>query len=309
MSDKYANIKYFLIFNIINSGEFTPAELWKCFIDDEVQKLITDHTNQYAHERNAVNFIVTTEEMQTFIGILYITGYNRLPNINAYWATRKSVGNMCIKDAMSRTRFKQIKSFIHVCDNRNLDKADKFAKVSPLNKMLNDRFMQFGVFAHNLSIDEQMISYYGRHSCKMFMKGKPIRFGYKHWVLASAEGYCFQYIPYGGATANKNENMGLGEKVVLELMSHVTSPGNHNVTFDNFFTSYKLMYRLSELGHFATGTVRENRTSGAPLTSVKNMKKKATDRGTYEYCFERNKEIYVVRWKDSSVSICNFFKT
>ncbi|XP_017464071.1 PREDICTED: piggyBac transposable element-derived protein 1-like, partial [Rhagoletis zephyria] len=105
-------------------GEFSPAELWKCFVDDEVLKLITDHANQYAHERNAVNFIVTAEEMQTFIGILYITGYNRLPNMNAYWATRKSVGNMCIKDAMSRTRFKLVKSFIHVCDNINLDKAD-----------------------------------------------------------------------------------------------------------------------------------------------------------------------------------------
>ncbi|XP_017470047.1 PREDICTED: piggyBac transposable element-derived protein 2-like [Rhagoletis zephyria] len=32
------------------------------------------------------------------------------------------------------------------------------------------------------------------------------------------------------------------------------------------------------------------------------MKKKATARGSYEYCFERNKEIYVVRWKDSSVA-------
>ena len=47
----------------------------------------------------------------------------------------------------------------------------------PLVDLCNQRFMLFGVFAHNLSIDEEMIPYFGRHSYKMFIKGKPIRFG------------------------------------------------------------------------------------------------------------------------------------
>ena len=42
--------------------------------------------------------------------------------------------------------------------------------------------------ATNLLIHEQMISYRGRHSARMFCKGKPIRFGYKAWTLASSEG-------------------------------------------------------------------------------------------------------------------------
>nr|CAH7746854.1 unnamed protein product [Callosobruchus chinensis] len=45
--------------------------------------------------------------------------------------------------------------------------------------MINEKNMQFGIFSHNLSIDEEMVTYFGRHSCKMFMKGKPIRFGFK----------------------------------------------------------------------------------------------------------------------------------
>ncbi|KAM8702083.1 hypothetical protein ACLKA7_004944 [Drosophila subpalustris] len=49
-------------------------------------------------------------------------------------------------------------------------------------------------------LDEQMIAYYGRHSCKMFIKGKPIRFGYKYWCLTSTEGYLYQFIPYAGAS-------------------------------------------------------------------------------------------------------------
>lgn len=43
--------------------------------------------------------------------------------------------------------------------------------------------MQFGIWAANLSVDEQMVLYFGRHSCKMYILGKPIRFGYKLWCL------------------------------------------------------------------------------------------------------------------------------
>ena len=50
-------------------------------------------------------------------------------------------------------------------------------------------FKQFGVFAKDLAIDEQMVPYFGRHSAKMFIGGKPIRFVFKNWVLASSDGY------------------------------------------------------------------------------------------------------------------------
>ncbi|XP_050340901.1 uncharacterized protein LOC126767429, partial [Bactrocera neohumeralis] len=62
---------------------------------------------------------------------------------------------------------------IHLCDNADLDKNDKFAKLRPIFDVMNQKNMQFGIFSHNLSIDEEMVPYFGRHSCKMFIKGKP----------------------------------------------------------------------------------------------------------------------------------------
>lgn len=200
---------------------------------------------------------------------------------------------------MTRDRFVRIKSFLHVCDNQTIDSNDKFAKITPLNDMLNKRFMQFGVFSHNLSIDEAMIAYYGRHSCKMFIKGKPIRFGFKHWCLCSAEGYLYSFIPYGGASDNNKPGFGLGENVVLQLLSNVNRPNQHTVTFDNFFGSHKIMCRLSSLGYFATGTVRERRTGNAELIEPKQMKKKA--RGTSDFCFDKKNGILAVRWNDNAV--------
>lgn len=44
-----------------------------------------------------------------------------------------------------------------------------------------------------------MVPYFGHHSCKMFIRGKPIRFGYKVWMMCSPEGYLFSMQIYTGA--------------------------------------------------------------------------------------------------------------
>jgi len=67
---------------------------------------------------------------------------------------------------MSRNRFDSIKQNF-ISDNDQLDKNDRFSKLRPLFDMINQKNMQFGVFAHNLSFDEEMVPYFGRHSCKM----------------------------------------------------------------------------------------------------------------------------------------------
>ena len=38
------------------------------------------------------------------------------------------------------------------------------------------------------SVDETIVPYYSRHSCKQFIRGKPVRFGYKVTYLLSS---CF----------------------------------------------------------------------------------------------------------------------
>ena len=81
--------------------------------------------------------------------------------------------------------------------------------------------MQFGMWSELLSIDEQMVPYFGRHSSKMFIHGKPIRFGFEN----------------------------------------VEFPKRQQLYFDNFFTSYHLLCFLGEKGISSTGTVRSNRVA------------------------------------------------
>ena len=157
------------------------------------------------------------------------------------------------------------------------------------------------IFSQHLSIDEQMIAYYGRHSCKMFIKGKPIQFGYKYWCLTSTEGNLYQFIPYAGASEQEYSGFGLGERVVLALLSHLEDRTKHTVTLDNFFTSHKqLMTRLLNDGFFELGTVRDNRTNHAPSMSVKDMRKEP--RGTSDFFFYKKNSVLAVRWNDNAVS-------
>lgn len=73
--------------------------------------------------------------------------------------------------------------------------------------------------ALSLLIDEQMVQYFVRHSCKRFIKGKPIRFGFKLWCICSSDGYMYQFLACTGADAKKEKTeVGLGGNVVLQLL-------------------------------------------------------------------------------------------
>ena len=55
-----------------------------------------------------------------------------------------------------------------------------------------------------------MVPYFGRHGAKQYIHGKPIKFGYKLWVMATSAGYCIQFRPYAGKDGRLNEYMDVG---------------------------------------------------------------------------------------------------
>ncbi|XP_025192062.1 piggyBac transposable element-derived protein 3-like [Melanaphis sacchari] len=284
--------------NINKSKTALPKWKKEVPVDDVWEKIIS-YTKKYACDKNRHSFIIDKTSLKRFFGILIFSGYHTLPATKLYWSKDEDKGIPLVRNSMSRNRFDSIKQNLHLSDNDQLDKNDRFSKLRPLFDLINEKNMQFGVFSHNLSIDEEMVPYFGRHRCKMFIKGKPIRFGFKLWCLCSSNGYLYKCIPYGGKTSTYNNELGLGANVVLELLSVVQHPSLHRVFFDNFFSSYKLFCLLKERGFYATGTIRENRTCNNTIETVKNLKKK--DRGTYDFSFENNQKILLVRWNDNSV--------
>ena len=100
-----------------------------------------------------------------------------MPSERDYWSNQHDLGIQLVSEVLSSKRYLKIKASFHLVDNRTLTSADrKMVKVLPLYDSLNASLIQFGIFDKNLSIDESMLPYFGRHSCKMFLRGKPIRF-------------------------------------------------------------------------------------------------------------------------------------
>lgn len=70
--------------------------------------------------------------------------------------------------------------------------------------MLQKNFLEHFVPFQNLNYDESMVKYFGKHRCKQFIRGKPIRFGYKIWCLNTPDGYHVNFDFCQGISPKRN---------------------------------------------------------------------------------------------------------
>lgn len=128
------------------------------------------------------------------------------------------------------------------------------------------KFAQFTMQGHclqlsleeNLCIDEQIVPFRGRLSIKQYVKGKPIPWGIKIFVLCGKSGQAYDFIIYQGALTEIDKGLrrtfGLGAAVVLKLVERIDKEG-HKLLYDNYFSSYHLLQVLKSKGIYAGGTV------------------------------------------------------
>lgn len=286
---------------------FTPLQLFEQMFDHEIIKMFTRYTNMYAASRNRSGR-VTESEIRAFFGILLLSGYVQLPRRRMYWEKSADTHNPLVSNAMSRDKFEFIMSNLHCCDNTALNQEDRFAKVRPLFDKISCNFQAYAPNSETHSVDESMVPYFGRHGCKQFIRGKPIRYGFKLWMGATSSarciGYCVWIEPYQGAKtrlSGKYRSYGLGPSVVLEYCDLLSKlqPLPYHLFFDNFFTTIPLMEILLMRKIKATGTIREDRLMKCPLIPKDKMKKESV-RGAYDYRSTGNK-VLVVKWNDNSI--------
>ena len=123
------------------------------------------------------------------------------------------------------------------------------------------------------------------------------------WVLATPLGYVVQFEPYQGARGRQIEypGLGMGGSVVIDLISElqIRDGCSYHLTFDNLFTSLKLVNVLTDKSIACTGTLRANRIGDCPLKSTKEIEKSV--RGTFDYSLEAKSGMIVVKWNDNNV--------
>lgn len=255
-------------------------------------------TNLYAQQQGKPYTPTTLKEMDAFLGLNLLMGIKRSPSYRDYWSSAADLHDSFISKVMSVNRFGWLLSHLHLNDNilqpaRNHPNFDKLYKVRPLLSELSTRFAQNYLPTEVLAIDESMIKFKGRSSLKQYMPKKPVKRGYKVWMLCASNGYNLKFDIYTGKSEGGVQRE-LGAQVVKKLCQDLRGK-QHRLFFDNYFTSYNLLRDLLHDGIYACGTVNSNRKNLPSLQADKSMERGDTDWSVSD------DSLCCLKWKDKRI--------
>ncbi|XP_068203627.1 piggyBac transposable element-derived protein 3-like [Palaemon carinicauda] len=186
--------------------------------------------------KNRPTTTISSDNIKLFVGVLLISGYNKIPAETQYWSNDEDLGLQIVKNTMFRSIFQEMKSILHFCDNNEAEnnKNDGGFKVRKLIAAAQKSFVKFDIFEEHLAVDEMIVKYYGHNALKQFIRGKAIQF----WALYDD---CYNLDLYCGKSSSedKHADLLLGSKVILNILDVVKEPQSYSVFFDNLFAGYE----------------------------------------------------------------------
>ncbi|KAL3225635.1 hypothetical protein MRX96_025673 [Rhipicephalus microplus] len=281
--------------DILAINNITPFGVFSLLWTPEWIDKIVFETNLYAQQENKRYVPTTDKEMRAFLGLNLLMGLKRSPSYRDYWSSAPDLNDPFISKVMTVNRFGWLLSHLHLNDNclqpeRDDPTFDKLYKVRPLLSEISRTFAQHYLPTEYLAIGESMIKFKGRSSLKQYMPKKPVKRGYKVWMLCASTGYNLKFQIYTGKS-NDGVERDLGARVVKTLVDDLAGK-YHRVFFDNYFASYYLLKDLAEAGIYACGTVNASRKHLPNLKSDKMMK-----RGDTDYSVSNDK-LCCLKWRD-----------
>ena len=226
-------------------------------------------------------------------------GVVRKPDIVDYWAQDQVMKTPFHGQFMTKDRFLNILSNLHLVDNRDAD-GDRLYKVRPFINMLKENFPLYEP-EQNLAIAEGTCPFKGRVIFRVYNPAKPNKWGIKlYQVCESSSGYCVGFDVYDGTNgcAVYSQLVGTSEdatqttKIVVGLMARFGLLGKgHNLFCDNYYMSPELADELDTHLTYICGTVRINRKEMPRVFS--GLKLKAGDA-----IFRRRGNLLAIKYKD-----------
>lgn len=286
-----------------------PIVYFEHFFSDDLWEAMVNFTNSHSTVASSgTKFVnVDVDELKSFFGIWMYMGVMSAGSTRDYWSTETSVPQ--VSSVMSYNRFSQIRASLRFYDKAEedeLDQSDRYRKVSFLIDHIRKKCQGLEQETH-FSIDEVMVPYKGTFAggLRQFIKDKPHRFGFKMFALAGVSGIIYDFFFYSGKSTFQNipmteqeKQMGFGAQVVSHLVRSLDDPGSCTMTFDNWYTSVKLIqYLKDEFNLLSSGTVRKNRIDNCPLLDKKDLEKRG--RGSYDTKVKG--DVQLTKWLDSKI--------
>ena len=101
---------------------------------------------------------------------------------------------------------------------------------------IKHKCFEFYQSVKELSVDERMVKGKARSHLIQYMRNKPVKWGFKVWVIADPSGYTLDFDVYTGKDGNGKGDHGVAYGVVMKLVAPFFFQGYH-LYIDNFYTS------------------------------------------------------------------------
>ncbi|KAJ2938067.1 hypothetical protein O0L34_g19390 [Tuta absoluta] len=285
-----------------------PQEYLTKYIPTDTYELIAFHSNQTYLAKTGNSLNTSTKEIRLFFGITAMMSYLRFPRIRMYWEKKTRIA--AIADIMVRDRYFKLRAALKIVNDSEVPAAEKqktkFWKVQPLLSSVRNGCL-LNTPTTDVSIDEQMIPFWGKHAARQMVRGKPNPVGLKNFVLTCYNGLPLDFFLYEGKgdsilddndiTDEDIKKLDIGGKVVLRLSNRL--PAGCSIFMDRYFTSINLLDVLQFQSEcMGTGTLQKRRIP-ANCSFKTDRELRAEGRGSFSQKVLSNGQIAAVKWFDN----------
>ncbi|XP_037533781.1 piggyBac transposable element-derived protein 4-like [Nematolebias whitei] len=280
------------------------------FMPLSLKKVIIAMTNLEGKKVHGDTWKDIDEEcLDALIGVLLLAGVYRSSNeaLTSLWDV--STGRSIFRATMSLQTFQMISRVLRFDNRDTRARSDKLAPI----KDIWDRWVKLLPLMFNpgpeVTVDERLLPFRGKCPFRLYMPSKPGKSGIKIWAACDAKtSYAWNLQIYTGKLAAGIPEKNQGKRVILDM---TTGLRGHNITCDNFFTSYDLGQELLKRKLTMVGTIRKNKPElpleilqvkdRAPLSSKFAFTETTS---VVSYCPKKNRSVVLMSTlhKDAAVS-------
>jgi hypothetical protein len=237
---------------------------------------------------------LTVAEFKIFLGLFYWMGLMRLPEMEDHWSMDTIFRNLDFTAYMSRDRFLQIlrsMKFHNSAAAKEEEISSPENRLSVLMYSVLDNSRKFYTPSSTLSLDESMVSFKGRHKDKVFMPSKPIRIGFKAFVVCEADtGFLLEWKMY-----NKREGKEKKNRIVNTVKSLLgfNRYQSKAVYMDRYYSNKEVFEELLDLGIYACGTIKPSKVgiTEEMKIQIQNVKKEQA------IFYKHNEKLLLCVWR------------
>ena len=157
--------------------------------------------------------------MFAFLGCLILLGIHKVRNHRKAWSHSKAQHLIRLQDLMTCQTFELVGCFLHVVTPKEEQSmsGDRLRKLKPFVNLIKSNCLTFYQPLQHLSVDERMVKSKARCHMIQYIRNKPVKWGFKLWVVADTSGYTVDFNIYTGK--DECSDQGLTYKVVMDLLA------------------------------------------------------------------------------------------